>query len=180
MKWFLVILFLVIHTAGFPQDNPSSLARQLTASCKNEREKVTAIFRWITENISYRIKPVIKKQEIVIRSLEKYSGEASMPDDGPLKPLNERVAETVLQKREAICEGYARLFTTLCDYSGICSAIIPGFAKNKENIPAKRFGVNHYWNAVMIDGVWHLLDVTWASGYISLNGNEFIREYDNS
>jgi hypothetical protein len=30
----------------------------------------------------------------------------------------------------------------------------------------------------MIDSVWHLLDVTWASGYISWQGDRFIRQLD--
>lgn len=111
-------------------------------------------------------------------SLKKSINENEMIDDGPLKPLNVRVAETVLQRREAVCDGYARLFTTLCDYAGIRSEIIVGYAKNGANKPAQRFGVNHYWNAVKIDGVWHLLDATWASGYLSVWRDEFIREYD--
>jgi hypothetical protein len=90
------------------------------------------------------------------------------------------VAETVLQKGEAVCDGYARLFTTLCDYAGICSEIIIGYAKNGTNKPTQKFGVNHYWNAVMIDGKWYLLDATWASGYISFSRDEFIREYDEN
>src|SRR3954467_12025306 len=36
---------------------PDSLARQLTAGYTTDREKVTAIFRWITENISYNVRP---------------------------------------------------------------------------------------------------------------------------
>ncbi len=30
----------------------------------------------------------------------------------------------------------------------------------------------------MINEKWYLLDATWASGYISLNGDEFVRDYD--
>jgi transglutaminase/protease-like cytokinesis protein 3 len=38
--------------------------------------------------------------------------------------------------------------------------------------------VNHYWNAVYFDDDWHLLDATWASGYVARNGGMFIRDYD--
>ena len=113
-----------------------------------------------------------------IFSLKNSNKEGEVIDDGPLKSLNERVAETVLKRREAVCDGYARLFTTLCDYAGIRSEIIVGYAKSGTNKPSRRFGVNHYWNAVMIDGIWYLLDATWASGYLSFGGDEFIREYD--
>jgi hypothetical protein len=173
MRWLLSISFLLLQTAAFTQTSPEALAKQLIAPCKNELAKVTAIFRWITDNISYKIKPGPGRGSNKISIIE-----SRKMDDGPIKPLNERVAETVLQKREAVCDGYARLFTLLCDYAGIRSEIIVGFAKNSTNKPVRRFGVNHYWNAVMIDGIWHLLDATWASGYLSFRRDEFIREYD--
>ena len=43
-----------------------------------------------------------------------------------------------------------------------------------------KFSSNHTWNAVRIDSNWHLLDVTWASGFLTFSGNEFIRRYDGS
>jgi Transglutaminase-like superfamily len=178
MKWLLPIVFLFLHSPAFTQEDPEVLAKRLTATCKTELEKVTSIFKWITENISYRIKSNYKKPITGSFSLKNSINESEMIDDGPLKPLNERVAEEVLKNKETVCHGYARLFTTLCDYSGIRSEIIVGYAKGGTNKPAQRFGVNHYWNAVMIDGIWHLVDATWASGYLSQRGDEFIREYD--
>jgi hypothetical protein len=169
MKWLLSISFLFFTSPVFAQEVPAVLAKQLTAPCKNEMEKVTAIFTWITDNISYRVNQGNKMHG---------SGVIEVMDDGPLLSLNERVARTVLQNKEAVCDGYARLFTTLCDYAGICSEIIIGYAKNGTKKPTQRFGVNHYWNAVMIDGKWHLVDATWASGYLTLQRDEFIREYD--
>jgi transglutaminase/protease-like cytokinesis protein 3 len=101
-------------------------------------------------------------------------------DTGALKPLNERVAEGVLRKRVAFCDGYARLFKTLCDYAGITSELITGYAKTSNR---KRtdysFRSNHRWNAVMIDSTWKLLDATWASGYISSGSNDFVRRFDD-
>jgi hypothetical protein len=178
MKWFLSISFLFIFSPVFPQDVPADLAKQLTAPCKTELEKVTAIFKWITENISYRTRQDNKIHATGASLLKNAFNENTLIDDGPLQSLNERVAETVLQSREAVCDGYARLFTTLCDHAGIHSEIIVGYAKNGTKKPTERFGVNHYWNAVMIDGKWYLLDATWASGYLSMGRDEFIREYD--
>ena len=45
-------------------------------------------------------------------------------------------------------------------------------------MPRNRFGVNHYWNAVMMDRQWHLLVARWASGYLSFSGDEFVRSQD--
>ena len=176
MKWVLTISFLFLLTPVSPQEDAAALAKQLTTNRKTELEKVTAIFRWVTDNISYRTNTQNRAAIKGTASVGNYKNEEE--DDGPLKPLSERVAETVLHKRVAVCDGYARLFTTLCDYAGIRSEIIIGYAKSGVTRPTRRFGVNHYWNAVMIDGKWYLLDATWASGYLSAQNNEFIRDYD--
>jgi len=173
MKCCLAIWLLLFSASTFSQQMPAALAVQLTASCKTDRDKVKAIFKWVTENISYRIFEHQKKASLTYKNLP-----AEPEDTGALKPLNERVAETVLQRKVASCEGYSRLFTTLCDYAGVRCELIIGYAKNSIDRPGTRFGVNHYWNAVFFDSTWHLLDVTWASGYLNGQGNEFIRQYD--
>jgi Uncharacterized protein involved in cytokinesis, contains TGc (transglutaminase/protease-like) domain len=38
----------------------------------------------------------------------------------------------------------------------------------QEQITNRRFAVNHTWNSVYIDSTWYLLDVTWASGVVTL------------
>lgn len=179
MKYWLSISFIITSTAVFSQESPAALADQLTARHTTELAKVNAIFHWITANISYRVKPDNKTTGRQISKNKKLEIEWDDEDDDlPLKPLNERVAETVLKKRESVCDGYARLFTTLCDFAGIRSEIIPGFANSGTSRSVNRFGVNHYWNAVMIDSNWYLLDATWASGYISLGSNQFVKMYD--
>jgi len=156
-----------------PGITTDSLAKQLIALGDTDLEKVRAIFRWITENIDYNTK-------IFNRNRKKPFGPIYYEDIDDsstiLKPLNERVAAKVLRKKIAVCDGYTRLFKTLCDHAGIRSEIITGYART--NKPGVRFGVNHTWNAVYLDSSWHLLDVTWASGFISYS-DEFIRRYDD-
>lgn len=170
MKQVLTISFLLFSLLANAQKDLASLAESILKNCKTERQKVTAIFDWITGNISYTTFPKhAKKNRVVIEEPE---------DDGPLKPLNERVAEMVLKRRTAFCDGYARLFTALCDLAGIRSEIICGYANGGYGRSGTKFGVNHYWNAVFLEGSWHLLDATWASGYISLRDGEFVRDYN--
>jgi len=155
---------------SIPVSNTETLAKQLAALGITEREKVRAIFRWITENIEYNVRPIGRKKNTPVLFYEE-------PDDSsaPLPPLNERVAAKVLHKGVAFCEGYSRLFKSLCDHSGIKAEIIYGYARTNNN---RRFGVNHTWNAVYIDSAWHLLDVTWASGFVTF-ANEYIRQYND-
>ena len=100
-------------------------------------------------------------------------------EDTLSQSLNERIAVEVLKKREAVCDGYARLFKILCDYAGLRSEIITGYARSNMDRMGSQFKSNHRWNAVLLDSTWHLLDVTWASGYISYGSDQFIKAYDN-
>jgi transglutaminase/protease-like cytokinesis protein 3 len=152
------------------QISPKQLSEQLTVYKKTELEKVTAIFHWITENIDYRVQMPSKR--IARRQVTEEEDTSSI-----LKPLNERVAEIVLKNRLAVCDGYARLFKTLCDYAGIRSEIIVGYVRNQGR-NSMRFQTNHSWNAVMIAGEWKLMDPTWASGYVSYGG-QFVQQYDS-
>ena len=151
---------------------PAELAASLTASCTNDEQKVKAIFYWITDNIAYRTAPNSTRRKKNLPPLD------DVNDTAALKPLDERVAETVLEDRVAVCDGYARLFKTLCSYSGIQAEVIHGYARTEAAKRIQRFRPNHSWNAVLIDSVWHLLDVTWASGYITWHGNQFVRQLD--
>src|SRR4051794_3266593 len=77
---------------------PDSLSRLLTKDYTTDRDKVTSIFRWITENISYNVRPYYNATH--------YSGKHNPIDDndtGALKPLSERVAIDVLKRRIAFC-----------------------------------------------------------------------------
>jgi len=158
------------EVGSIPVSNTETLAKQLAALGTTDREKVRAIFRWIAENIEYNVRPIGRKKNTPALFYEE-------PDDSAkaLPPLNERVAAKVLYKGVAFCEGYSRLFKTLCDHAGIKAEIIYGYARTNNN---RRFGVNHTWNAVYIDSTWHLLDVTWASGFVTF-ANEYIRQYND-
>lgn len=190
MRWLPVILFLNVAVPVFSQQDrddskkinrkerftetltPIALARQLTTDLSTDQQKVKAIFYWITDNISYRTKPPARRRKSAPVLVDDIS------DTLALKPLDERVAEAVLEERVAVCDGYARLFKTLCSYSGIKAEVINGYARTEATKRIQRFRPNHSWNAVMIDSAWQLLDVTWASGYISWHGNEFVRQLD--
>lgn len=189
MKLALLIFFLCITSLLYCQKStnfshvdwkvlsveaaaPDTLAHWLTSSYKTALEKTRAIFRWITENISYRSKGPYKETFKPIKYLKADADDTSTV----LKSLDERVAEIVLTRRLAVCDGYARLFKTLCNYAGLQAEVITGFARNGNQ---RSFKSNHRWNAVMIDSTWHLLDVTWASGHSTYSSDDFIKSFND-
>lgn len=156
------------HAISVEAATLAELSRQLTAGYTSDLEKTRAIFRWITEHIAYRTKSSTRKNHPDI---------IDDKDTSALKPLDERVAETVLKNKQGVCDGYSRLFKTLCDFSGIRSEVIFGYARTETFKRIQRFRSNHSWNAVYIDSSWYLLDVTWASGYVD-RSDRFVRYLD--
>ena len=154
---------------------PAQLALSLTAPYFTEMEKLRAIFSWITEHISYRTKGIFRNR----KNSRIATDFPETIDTARWKTANDIVAETVLKNQSAFCDGYARLFKTLCDYAGLRSEVIIGYARAEYGPRAIKFHSNHTWNAVYVDSAWHLLDVTWASGYMSHNGAEFFKHKDN-
>jgi hypothetical protein len=153
---------------------PAELAYTLTKDYATDREKLRSIFSWITDHIAYRVKRNYGNIHV-----GNYANQLLLTGNTGWQSGNDVVAETVLQNKSAVCDGYARLFKSLCDYAGLRSAVISGFAKGDYSRQLK-FRCNHTWNAVYIDSAWHLLDVTWASGYTNYSGDQFVKRYDES
>lgn len=154
------------------ENNPDSLARKLAALGNSDLEKVRAFYSWITNHIDYNLRVFNRNKTNPGAFFEEVEDSS-----GILPSLDYRVAEKVVVRRTAFCDGYSRLFKTLCDLNDIPSVIIHGYARTNQQKNYK-FGVNHTWNAVYIDSVWHLLDLTWASGYVSYS-NRFIRQIND-
>ncbi|RFM27471.1 transglutaminase domain-containing protein [Deminuibacter soli] len=179
MKWSLPVLLcltcLTVHAQRHTHKHdaavaltPALLAAEVTAGDSTDRQKVNSIMQWIAANIAYNLRTNLRAT---------YTDNKETPaDTGSLKPLNDRVAEMVLQRGMAVCEGYARLFASLCNYAGVQSELVRGYAKTGRN---RFFRSNHTWNAVLIDSSWYLLDPTWASGYINYR-NEFEPHFDDT
>jgi hypothetical protein len=191
MKWFLLLILTVIAKTNFAQQfsgfgaidyrvqsiepaSPAELVHELTTPYASDIQKVRAIFSWIAEHIEYKTKHhVIQHAATLPHTLLKPIDSVS------INSANDFVAESVLRNMSAVCEGYARLFKTLCDDAGIPSVLITGYARGDMNRIGTRFISNHYWNAVYVDSTWHLLDVTWASGYFTFYGSDFVKRFDD-
>jgi hypothetical protein len=156
--------------------DPATLSYLLTDGIATDKEKVKAIFHWITDNIEY-----YRPTEKSFRKKNKNSPlPADEPDDGaPLPALSDRVASKVLKDGRGVCEGYSRLFKSLCDYACIPATIVTGYARAGMDRSGKGFRSNHTWNAVYLDSAWHLLDATWAAGYIGMPSGDFVKYYDS-
>jgi hypothetical protein len=120
------------------------LSQYLVRPARNEREKVRAIYRWLTDRISYDTEGFFSG---------KY-GDVS--------------AEAVLRSRKSICSGYASLFQSLATAAGLRAVVISGFGKGYGYQPGETLKEsNHAWNAVQLDGRWYVIDATWGAGFVN-------------
>lgn len=151
---------------------PDSLALKLTAGYATEREKVRAIFTWICQNIAYNsiiYKPLYRRPPFLATPVDTVS---------EWRSADEMVAQKVISRRLAVCDGYSRLFKVLCTFAGVQAEVINGYVRTNYGSAAERFRTNHTWNAVRIDSTWHLVDVTWAAGYMTYN-DEFVAKQND-
>lgn len=67
----------------------------------------------------------------------------------------------------SVCDGYAKLFQYLLCRCGILSTMLVGYS-----------GENHSWNAVLLDGKWYMVDLTWDDP-VGLEAGEALHNYFN-
>jgi hypothetical protein len=72
-------------------------------------------------------------------------------------------AQTVFQRRVAVCAGYAKLLEALGQAIGEEIIYVTGDSRSSTS---DLEGQSHAWNAAKINGQWYLIDPTWDSGYV--------------
>ena len=138
-----------------PEKNLRVLVRNLLNGITDDFEKIKVIHDWITLNIKYDIKGFI----------------------GLTNKIS--LVKEVIKYESAVCTGYANLFKEMCEYANIECAIIEGYIKTElfYKNPKKELFLfpNHQWNAVFINNLWYLVDVTCDAGYCQRN--YFVKRY---
>lgn len=80
---------------------------------------------------------------------------------------------------------YARIFECLARHSGLTCITVLGWAKGVDyhpGVPLTQQPVNHSWNAIHLDGNWHLVDCHWATRFLRSEHNSpenLVYEYDD-
>ena len=159
------------------EDNYLKLASDLTAPYTDDLSKTRAIFKWITNNISYDYRFINKGKEI-----KKPDCEDKIDCINTIREWENDYLKKILKTRRAICDGYSKLFKKLCDLNYIQCEIIPGYARTKPYQVGNSMPINHSWNAVLIDTSWYYVDATWAAGYCVEDEEtgvllKFVKEY---
>ncbi|KXX73729.1 cytokinesis protein 3 [Madurella mycetomatis] len=103
---------------------------------RSDVQRLRAIFTWVTEQISWE---------------EDFDG-----------PIDTR---RVIQTKRACAEEYASLVLEMCAAVGLSCEIVRGYLKTPGEIPDVNVmpRSNHWWNAVLVDNEWRIMDCCLAS-----------------
>lgn len=121
----------------------TDLLRRLSYKCKNDLQKVRAIFRWITA-----------------KDLNKMEFSKDVSSNTPMGLLRGIKSGT---------ETYHNLFKRLCSYVGIHCKIINGFSKGVGYRPGSKFRDNKFrnqWTAVWIKDSWRFINCNWGARHV--------------
>lgn len=138
--------------------------KMLSRDFTNDEEKVRAIYSWLIKNIAYD--PEAYK-------LFNYNFKNYRERNTKEEKSRKKIIAHTLNTGKAVCEGYAMTFEKLLTLQGIENYLIQGDTKTHFKDIDRDFGLNHMWNAIKIDGQWHLFDPTWGAGKYT---NKFIKE----
>ena len=141
------------------EDEVMTLSEKIVGEETDEYKTLRLIHDWVADNIYYDYDYFYGKVE---------------------RSLLYTVAE-IIEKKYAVCEGYATLTKALLQAQGIPCIKVTGYALGigtdggwtEDTMAIKKS--NHAWNEAFVDGRWVVLDVTWDSGNKYENG-EFIYE----
>ncbi len=148
----------VLRMPGEITYSTASISNWVQSNFNSERERLRAIYAWVTTNIQY------DKDSM-------YYINWSMFND-------EKIAAT-LRRRKGVCENYASLFTDLAIKNGFQSFAISGYTRLSGSV--NRSG--HSWCAVNLGQQWFLCDPTWDAGaggntkYYLISPGEFIESH---
>lgn len=122
-----------IHTHETVNHSINALIAYCEKHATTDLERVRFYFVWVATHIQY----------------DEYA-----PGNDKQNP------ESVFKNKKAVCSGYTRLLSYLCEQSGISARYVSGYGK-EPNDPSNI--QNHAWNVIRINGDWYPFDVTWAA-----------------
>lgn len=142
MNFQTVNLSLVDKNSRFinslpPMTNPTSLATgYVCRPYRSDVQRLRAIFTWVSEKISWE---------------EDFIGDVD--------------CKRIIQTKRGCAEEVAVLVKEMCAAVGIHAEVVRGYLKSPGEIP--ELGLvpqsNHWWNAVLVDDEWRIMDCSLAS-----------------
>lgn len=135
-----------------PHQNFDSVVAYVNGRFPKTEDRVRAYYTWIALNVAYDMGRI---NDLTTYKLYNMRNESEFTQN----------ADTVFNRRKAVCEGFSKLMNRFCLASGIESQMVGGYTKMPESDEVST-DLMHAWNVVRLDTAWCLLDITWSNGYV--------------
>ncbi len=150
---------LFVYTDGTTTDQYDDRGKKMITADRNViMNKINAFKAEISEFVTSipTNSSDLEKEKLIYEFLQShvsYDMQAATLVDNPtgMQVPHAYDAYGAMCEKNAVCEGYAKLFQYLCYCVGINSTVVLGTSS----------GQPHMWNCVEIDNEWYMLDVTW-------------------
>ncbi|XP_008566443.1 PREDICTED: kyphoscoliosis peptidase [Galeopterus variegatus] len=144
------------------------LVSDLLQEAHSDLERVRAIWIWICHHIA--------------SGQSSLHSAAALLSPGFLVNLTQRdesPRHRVISKKDDHCLGKLQLFEKLL-IAGVQCMTVPGYSKGFGYQTGQSFSgeFDHAWNAVHLEGRWHLVDSTWGSGLVDTTTSKFTFLYN--
>lgn len=160
---------------GYSLYNLPELANNLTGQLTDERDKIRAIYTWVSTNISNDFDTYFRNK---VKRYKYRNNQEKLSDWN--RKVSRILFKNLLTEYKSICSGYAYLVNELAIHTGLKCKIINGYGKISEKEILQKGNPNHAWNAIKIDGEWFFLDTTWSSGIYKIGERKFINEFNDT
>ncbi len=100
--------------------------------------KIEKAYDWIIDHIKYNHKVKSDAKYIIEKDLDK-----------------------IVKSKKAICSEYVYLLNDLLGKMNIVSETVAGYCKSCDSDNEGFMAPSHVWNAVLVDSIWRMMDVTW-------------------
>lgn len=120
-----------------PMTNPTSLAQgYVCRPYRSDVQRLRAIFTWVSEKVAWE---------------EEFEGDID--------------ARRVIQTRRGCAEEVAVLVMEMCSSIGLHAEVVRGYLKAPSDIVHEDYNPrpNHWWNAVIVENEWRIIDCSLAS-----------------
>ena len=152
--------------------NVHDLGYRIQNDFSTDEERVRAAFVWLTQNMIY-----IKTFDDTFKTGRIISYQSEYGRQKQIRKVVLGWIEKAFRTRKGVCLEYSLILNELLLQFGLPSKVIVGIAKTDIRLTeGNQTYKNHTWNAVQIDGIWKLMDPTWASGHLDLVSQKFIRK----
>lgn len=168
LKLFFIFYFLLSINIGKTQTTPINVKYTLADSLALNMQKNKYYFY---QETAQELTETLNSEEQKCRAIFRWIANNIKFDYNTMNDYKRDRTDPliVFKTKKAVCAGYASLFQAMCDEVKIKCYYIVGDSN-----------FDHAWNIAELDGKWYIMDITWASGYVSgvLSGSKFTKSFN--